>query len=212
MKQLSLREKAILAGLYLSKFDSEGLRRLGFDNFIEAFNVIGSALGVRPASVKNYRDEFDPLFPNKRMGWHKRPVRDYCKAIYSAFGNLSLEKFTELLKQIIYKEHDLDVLIEEVERKEGEDSLRFNQKIECGVPVNGIPPGEPCRRCFPVQGSRGAALHYPPVVTKVIFVQGQVPSSIRIRAPSSDAITSRLASMMLRSFSGLNQQRNLGLR
>jgi len=121
MKQLSLREKAILAGLYLSKFDSEGLRRLGFDNFIEAFNVIGSALGVRPASVKNYRDEFDPLFPNKRKGWHKRPIRDYCKAIYSAFGSLNLENFTKLLKQIIYNDHDLDVLMEEVDRKEGED-------------------------------------------------------------------------------------------
>lgn len=58
MKQMSSRDKSILAGLYLSKFNSEGLRRLGFDSFTEAFNVIGLALGVRPASVKNYRDEF----------------------------------------------------------------------------------------------------------------------------------------------------------
>ena len=121
MKQLSPREKAILAGLYLSKFDSEGLRQLGFDSFIQAFNVIGSALGVQPASVKNYRDEFDPLFPNRRKGWHKRPIRDYCKAIYVSFGGLSLKDFTILLKRIIYKEHDLDVLMEEVERKQGED-------------------------------------------------------------------------------------------
>ena len=121
MKHLSLREKAIVAGLYLSKFDSEGLRRLGFDSFIEAFNVIGSALGVRPASVKNYRDEFDPLFPNKRKGWHKRAVRAYCKAIYNSFGDLSLGNFTKLLKQIIYKEHDLDVLMEQVDREQGED-------------------------------------------------------------------------------------------
>ena len=122
MKKLSLREKSILAGLYLSKFDSEGLRQLGFEGFVEAFNVIGSALGVRPASVKNYRDEFDPLFPNKRRGWHKRPTRDYCKAVYDAFGGLNLQKFSNLLKTIIYKEHDLDVLMEQVERKQGEDS------------------------------------------------------------------------------------------
>lgn len=121
MKQLSLREKSILAGLYLSKFDSEGLRRLGFGSFTEAFNVIGSALGIRPASVKNYRDEFDPLFPNDRRGWHKRPIREYCKAIYSTFGSLNLKEFTSLLKRIIYKEHDIDVLMEEVETKQGED-------------------------------------------------------------------------------------------
>jgi hypothetical protein len=121
MKQLTLREKAILAGLYLSKFDSDGLRNLGFASFVEAFNVIGLALGVRPASVKNYRDEFDPLFPNDRKGWHKRPIRKYCKDIYTTFRGLNLKDFTSLLKRIIYKEHDLDVLMEEVERNEGED-------------------------------------------------------------------------------------------
>lgn len=38
MKKLSLREKSILAGLYLSKFDREGLKTFEFDNFTEAFN------------------------------------------------------------------------------------------------------------------------------------------------------------------------------
>jgi hypothetical protein len=120
VKHLSLRERSILAGLYLSKFDSKGLLRLGFDSFIQAFNVIGSALGVRPASVKNYRDEFDPLLPNRRKGWHKRPTRGYCKAVYDAFGGLEIEDFTDLLERIIYKEHDLDVLMEEAERNQGE--------------------------------------------------------------------------------------------
>jgi len=115
MKTLSAREKPILAGLYLSKFESAGLSCLGFDTSVEAFNVIGSALGVRPASIKNYRDEFDPIFPNKRKGWHKRPTRDYCKAVYDAFGSLNLEEFTNLLKRVIYREHDLGVLMEEVE-------------------------------------------------------------------------------------------------
>ncbi len=118
MKKLSLREKSILAGLYLSKFDTEGLRYLDFDSFVEAFNVIGLALGVQPASVKNYRDEFDPLFPNNRKGWHKRPIREYCKAIYDTFNGLQLDEFAKLLKQIVYKEHDIDILMEEIARKE----------------------------------------------------------------------------------------------
>jgi len=118
---LTRRDKSILAGLYLSKFDVEGLRCLGFQSYAEAFNVVGSALGVRPASLKNYRDEFDPLFPNQRKGWHKRPIRGYCKAVYDSFGSLNLEEFTALLKRIVYKERDLDVLVEEVERTQGED-------------------------------------------------------------------------------------------
>ncbi|MGH9681008.1 MAG: hypothetical protein ACRD4Y_13755 [Candidatus Acidiferrales bacterium] len=120
MERLSLREKSVLAGLYLSKFDSDGLRHLGFDSFVEAFNVIGSALGVRPASVKNYRDEFDPLFPNSRKGWHKRRTRAYCRDVYNSFGDLNLESFTALLKRVIYRDRDLGVLMEEIEEKRGE--------------------------------------------------------------------------------------------
>ena len=123
MKTLSLREKPILAGLYLSKFNSDGLRALGFDSFVEAFNVIGSALGVRPASVKNYRDEFDPLFPNSRKGWHKRPTRDYCKAVYDAFAGLNLEDFTNFLKRVIYRDHDLGPLMRKLKGNKGTIAL-----------------------------------------------------------------------------------------
>ena len=40
--------KGVLTGLYLSKFDKAGLRKLGFGSFIEAFNAFGYALGLRP--------------------------------------------------------------------------------------------------------------------------------------------------------------------
>jgi len=131
MRPLSLRDKSILAGLYLSKFDDSGLHRLGFDSFAEAFNVIGSALGVRSASIKNYRDEFDPLFPNKRKGWHNRPIRGYCKAIYDAFGTLNLEEFTDFLKTVISRERDLELLMEAVEKERGE-SRSFAKRLVTG--------------------------------------------------------------------------------
>ena len=95
------RERLILAGLYLSKYDSVGLRELGFGSFVEAFNVIGYALGSRPASIKNYRDVFDPLFPNRRRGWHKRPVRDYCLKVFDQYKELDLQSFTVLIKAFL---------------------------------------------------------------------------------------------------------------
>jgi hypothetical protein len=132
MKKLSPREKPILAGLYLSKFDAMGLHQLGFKSFTEAFNVIGFALGVQPASVKNYRDEFDPLFPNDRKGWHKRSMRVYCKAIYDNFAGLGIGEFSTLLKQLIYKRHDLDILMEEVEKDEDDKKSSFAQRLITG--------------------------------------------------------------------------------
>ena len=97
MNSLSKRDKLIIAGLFLSKFDQEGLQTLGFSGFIEAFNAFGFGLEGRPASIKNYRDEFDPIFPNPRKGWHKRPLREHCREILDLFGHLSLSDFTELL-------------------------------------------------------------------------------------------------------------------
>jgi len=122
MQKLSLREKSILAGLFLAKFDERGLKYLGFDNFTEAFNVIGFSLEVKPMSVKNYRDEFDPIFPNKRQGWHKREIRQYCKDIYNSFKDLDIRNFSNLLKEIIYENHERDVLMEQVAKEEDRES------------------------------------------------------------------------------------------
>jgi hypothetical protein len=64
----------------------------------QAFNVIGYSLGSGPASVKNYRDEFDRLFPdNPRVGW-QRPLKTRSKAIFNDFNTLDFESFTDLIK------------------------------------------------------------------------------------------------------------------
>jgi hypothetical protein len=96
--RIAIREKLILTGMYLSKYGSLGLKRLGFRTYTEAYNVVGYALGSRPLSIKNYRDEFDPLFPNPRKGWHKREIRNYCKKVLVEYENLDVESFTGLIK------------------------------------------------------------------------------------------------------------------
>ena len=114
-----LRDKSILVGLYLSKFSQNGLVELGFESFQEAFNVLGFSLGVKPASIKNYRDEFDPLFPNERKGWHKRNTRDYCKVIFDEFGNLKFKSFTELIKSFYIENFEIEKFIRKEIKKIG---------------------------------------------------------------------------------------------
>jgi hypothetical protein len=97
-ERIPTREKLILAGLPLSKYDQVGVKKLGFESFVEAFNVIGYALGSRPASIKNYRDEFDPQVSKRRKGWHKRPTRDYCLNVFEEYKGLDLQMFTGLIK------------------------------------------------------------------------------------------------------------------
>ena len=109
--QLSSRDKAILTGLYLAKFDEAGLARLGFGHFQTAYNVFGLALGVVPKSIQNYRDEFDPVFPNPRVG-RLRPMRLHCQQILAQFGNLLLDEFVEVIRQLIYQDLALEQLRE----------------------------------------------------------------------------------------------------
>jgi len=62
---------------------------------------MGYALGGKPALIKNYMQEFDPLFPNSRQGWHKRQMRDHCREAYERFGLLSLPEFYRLLSPLL---------------------------------------------------------------------------------------------------------------
>ena len=129
---LAARERLILAGLYLSKYDSLGLRKLGFESFKEAFNVIGYAMGSQPASVKNYRDEFDPLFPNHRKGWHTRPTRAYCLKVFDKYRDLDLDSFTGLVKSFVG--YDENAWSEVQAKEEQEDSeSHFAKRLITGL-------------------------------------------------------------------------------
>jgi hypothetical protein len=130
-QRIPTRERLILAGLYLSKYDSLGLKKLGFKTFKEAFNVIGYAMGSQPASIKNYRDEFDPLFPNRRKGWHKRPTRDYCLKVLEKFKNLDLELFTGLVKSFVGCDENAWSEIQVKEEQQGAES--FAKRLITGL-------------------------------------------------------------------------------
>ena len=69
-KMTDANQKEMLAGLFLSKFDTKeskaGLERLGYDTFQDAYKGLAELVGGNPLSVRNYRDEFNPAFPNGR--------------------------------------------------------------------------------------------------------------------------------------------------
>lgn len=98
---LDKRDKAILIGLFLSRFDRQALDSFGFSGFRQAYNVLGLAIGYIPKSIQNYRDEFDPYFPNIRKGWRNRELRDYCKKYMDATQDFSFEEFYYLIKSFV---------------------------------------------------------------------------------------------------------------
>ena len=61
-------KKLMLAGMFLSKFNRQGLEALGYKSLQEAYNSFAFAVGGKPSSVKLYMQEFAPYFPNSRIG------------------------------------------------------------------------------------------------------------------------------------------------
>ncbi len=102
-------KKLMLAGLFLSKFNREGLQALGFSTLQEAYNSFAYLVGGKPASVKLYMQEFDPFFPNSRKGWHKRPIRQTRQDFLDEFGTLDLAEFVELIRTQFSGLNDVDL-------------------------------------------------------------------------------------------------------
>ena len=130
---MAVREKAILVGLYLAKFDVKGLQQLGFTGPVMAFNIFGAALGVKPLSVRGYRDEFDPVFPNPRVGRVSRPMRPYCQAVLTEFGDLPLASFSDLLRQMLYPNPGVEQLLEVLEGEAPGTNSAFAQRLQTGL-------------------------------------------------------------------------------
>ena len=104
IKSLTLKDKAILMGLFLAKFDQEALESFGFKTFKEDFNVLGYSVKTPPSSIKNYRDEFDRFFPNPRKGWN-RPFREFYRDLLTQFGALGFDDFYKLINSFVLDDY-----------------------------------------------------------------------------------------------------------
>lgn len=92
---------ALIVAYYLSRYDKIALRELGYQSFKNAYEVIGSTLSVKPNTIKNMRDEFDPLHNNRRKGWHQRELRPSRMAVVEQCDNLSEQALREFVLDIL---------------------------------------------------------------------------------------------------------------
>jgi hypothetical protein len=92
---------SLIPAFYLSKFDAQGLKTLGYSSFTEAFDDIGQRLGSSPSSVKNKRDDFDPLHDNKRVGW-QRPFGPSRAKTVALLDGLSFEALTSFVRDLLH--------------------------------------------------------------------------------------------------------------
>jgi hypothetical protein len=85
---------------YLSRFNEVAYKNLGYGTMYETHNKIGQILSVPPNTVKNWRDEFDPLFGH-RVGWYQRPMIPSRIRVAEALEELDEISIRSIVKDIL---------------------------------------------------------------------------------------------------------------
>ena len=85
---------------YLARFDKIALKNLGYKNWKSSFLDISNKLDVKKHSVRNWRDEFDPLF-GYRAGWHQRPMSPSRTSVALALENLDEPDIRTIVEDIL---------------------------------------------------------------------------------------------------------------
>lgn len=91
----------MVCGYYLSRYDVEAYESLGFEDWKAAYESIGRALGVPAGSIRNWRDEFDPVHDNPRKGWHRRPMAPSRIRMIESLGDYTRDELRALVVDAI---------------------------------------------------------------------------------------------------------------
>lgn len=101
MREHRYKREAHIAAFYLSKFNESALKELGCQTWKEVYTLIAHALGYKEASIKHYRDSFDPLLSNSRQGWYQNNTYKTIRDIFNEFGNYDFETLSDIVKNIL---------------------------------------------------------------------------------------------------------------
>ena len=92
---------------YLSRFDKQAYDALGFGNQKQTHDNIGRILDVKPATVKNWRDEFDPIH-DARAGWYERSMNPSRVSVVEAMKGLNEEDIRGIVLDILNPKPDIE--------------------------------------------------------------------------------------------------------
>ncbi|HPS20404.1 MAG TPA: DUF3883 domain-containing protein [Candidatus Omnitrophota bacterium] len=107
-------ELALVVAYYLSKYDRDGLKKLGYLTFNDAYRDIESKMGVKATSIKNRRDEFDPIHNNERVGWYQRPMSRSRVRIVEQFASMPEPTLRGIVSDIINQQGEVLVVMHKV--------------------------------------------------------------------------------------------------
>jgi 5-methylcytosine-specific restriction protein A len=106
-----IETEALIVAYAMSRFDRQFLSRFKYSSWKSAFEATGKSLGVAPTSMKNLRDEFDPVHDNSRQGWHKRPLRPNRQRVLGEFCDSTDESVFEIVQRLLRHDPEVEALV-----------------------------------------------------------------------------------------------------
>jgi len=98
---VDINSKLSVCAYFLSKFDMQAVKSLGYATRTEAMTNISLKLGKENQYLKRRRDEFDVFMDNSRKGQHNRKPTLAVKNYHEELRDLSFKDFEDKVKRII---------------------------------------------------------------------------------------------------------------
>lgn len=107
---------------YLARFSKTAYANLGYGNMFKSHEEIGKLLSIPSNTIRNWRDEFDPLFGH-RAGWYQRPMTQSRLRVVEALEELDEISIRGIVLDILKgntlkNEYEIEQLISIVSEKE----------------------------------------------------------------------------------------------
>jgi hypothetical protein len=106
IKRTRLETEALVIGYAMSRLDTDYLAAYHYQTWQEAYQEAAQALSEPTASFKNLRDEFDPVHPNPRRGWHLRSLRPNRQRVLDEMQEVSDDALLELVRRILQRDEE----------------------------------------------------------------------------------------------------------
>ena len=116
---------------YLSEYDMDAVRQLGFNTRMEAMNTLSSLIGSGNNYLKLRRDEFDALpdSSSTRKGWRNRPAAKEVLEIATYLHQFSFSELSDIVQSLI-NNYTTQGVINEPENKNNQPVELTEEEIE----------------------------------------------------------------------------------
>lgn len=105
-KRTRLETESIVIGYAMSRLDRAYLTARNCSTWQAAYDEAAKSLAKPPETFNNLRDEFDPVHPNPRQGWHNRTMRDDRQKVLNELQDVSDDALLELVKHILRRDEE----------------------------------------------------------------------------------------------------------